>query len=152
MPSMTRWNRPSDRWQWKRDVANCSFQIILKRNGLKLLSYRLLLGRRGEKMFVVLYYSSTRLHTAELVLSRRKLSRRWKKAAHSTIGLRSRYRINPRPTRFVSGKTNECRWRPRRYRVDPWSGRREVARAVIRSSPKTLQKIYFSPLERDRDF
>ena len=31
------------------------------------------------------------------------------KTAHSTIGLISRHRINPRPTRFVAGKANECR-------------------------------------------
>ena len=29
--------------------------------------------------------------------------------AHATIGLRSRHRRNPRPTRFVSGKAGECR-------------------------------------------
>ena len=31
------------------------------------------------------------------------------KTAHATIGLRSRHRSNPRPTRFVSGKAGECR-------------------------------------------
>ena len=32
-----------------------------------------------------------------------------KKTAHVTIDLRCRYRINPRPTRFVSGKANQYR-------------------------------------------
>ena len=50
------------------------------------------------------------------------------------IGLRSRHRINPRPTRSVSGKVGERRQWPRRYQVDPWSREREVARAVLRSS------------------
>ena len=30
------------------------------------------------------------------------------KQPHATIDLRSRHRINPRPTRFVSGKADEC--------------------------------------------
>ena len=50
--------------------------------------------------------------------------------------LRSRHRTNPRPTRFVSGKAKECRWRPRRYQVDPWSRGRVVARGVLRFSPQ----------------
>ena len=33
---------------------------------------------------------------------------RWSKTAHATIGLRSRHRINPRPTRCVSGKAGEA--------------------------------------------
>ena len=32
-----------------------------------------------------------------------------KKTAHVTIGLCSRHRINPPPTRFVSDKASECR-------------------------------------------
>ena len=44
------------------------------------------------------------------------------------MGLPPRRMINPRPTRFVSGKAIECRGRPRRYDVDPSSGWREVAR------------------------
>ena len=65
--------------------------------------------------FFCKYYLFTQLHAAELVLSRWKLSARWWKIAHATIDLRSGHIINPRPTRFVSGKANECRWRPRRY-------------------------------------
>ena len=65
------------------------------------------------------------------------------KTAHVTIDLRSRHRINPQPTRFVSGKTNECRWRPQRYQVDPWSRRREVAHGVLRSSPKPKKRSIF---------
>ena len=51
--------------------------------------------------------------------------------------------INPRPTRFVSSKANECRWRPRRYQVDPWSRRRDVARGVLCSSPKPEKRSIF---------
>ena len=44
------------------------------------------------------------------------------------MGLPPRHMINPRPTRFVSGKAIDYRGRPRRYDVDPFSGWREVAR------------------------
>ena len=53
-----------------------------------------------------------------------------------TTHLRSRYRINPRSTRFVSGKASEYRWRPPKFHVEPWSRGREVARDVLRSLPK----------------
>ena len=66
------------------------------------------------------------------------------KTAHATIGLRSRHRINPPSTRLVSGKGNECKWRPRRYQVDTWSRRRDVARSVLRSSPKPEKRSVFS--------
>ena len=52
------------------------------------------------------------------------------------IDLRSQHRINPWLTRFVSGKANECRRRPRRYQVDPWSRGGVVARGVLRSCPE----------------
>ena len=65
------------------------------------------------------------------------------KTAHATIGLRSRHRINPRLTRFVSGKASGCRCRPRRHQVDPWSRGREVARDVQRSSPKPEKRSIF---------
>ena len=51
----------------------------------------------------------------------------------------------------MSGKAGECRWLLRRYQVDPWSRGREVARGVVRSSPKPEKKAYFLPSERDRD-
>ena len=92
------------------------------------------------------------LYAAESALSRWKLSTRWSKTAPATIRLRSRHRINPRPTRFVSGKGGERRWRPRRYQVDPWSRGREVARGVLRSSPKPEKRSIFLPSERDRVF
>ena len=44
------------------------------------------------------------------------------------MGLPPRHMINPRPTRFVSGKAIEYRGRPRRYDVDPSSGWRDVVR------------------------
>ena len=65
-------------------------------------------------------------------------------AAHATIDVRSRHRTNPRTTRFVVGKANENRRRPRSYHVDPLSRRREVAHGVLCSSPKPEQTI-FSP-------
>ena len=65
-------------------------------------------------------------------------------AAHATIDVRSRHRTNPRTTRFVVGKANENRRRPRSYHVDPLSRRREVAHGVLSSSPKPEQTI-FSP-------
>ena len=36
-------------------------------------------------------------------------NRQHAKTAHATKNLRSRHKTNPRPTRFVSGKANECR-------------------------------------------
>ena len=91
------------------------------------------------------------LYVAELALACWKLSTRWSKTAHATIGLRCRHRSSPRPTRFVSSKAGECRWRPRRYQVDPCSRRREVARGVLRSSPKPEKRPIFLPSERDRE-
>ena len=69
-----------------------------------------------------------------------KLSTRWSKTAPATIDLRSRHRSNPRPTRFVLGKAGECRWRLRRYLVNPW---REGARGVLRSSTKPENRPTF---------
>ena len=98
-----------------------------------------------------LWKLSTRLHMS--VLSSWKLWTRWSKTAFVTIDLRSRHSmINPWPTRLVSGKANECRWRPRRYRVDPWSRRRGVARGVIRSSPKPEEGLVFAIGEGSRNF
>ena len=61
-----------------------------------------------------------------------------------TTHLRSRYRINPRLTRFVSCKASEYRWRPPKFHVDPWSRGREVARDALRSC-----LLYTSPSPRD---
>ena len=59
-------------------------------------------------------------------------------------------RINPRSSRFVSGKANESRWRPRRYQADPWSRGREVARGVLRFLPsekdrEILSSVFYTP-------
>ena len=96
------------------------------------------------------YYLFTRLHAAEFVLSRWKLSTRWSITALATIGLRSRNRINLRPTRLVSGRASEYRWWRRKYRVNPSSRGRGIARGVLRSSPKPKKKNL--PSERDWDF
>ena len=50
----------------------------------------------------------------------------------------------------MSGKAGGCRWRPRRYHQ--WSGGREVARGVLRSSPKHEQNAYFLPWEGIENF
>ena len=73
----------------------------------------------GKSFRFAKYNLFTRMHPAKLVLSRSNLSPRRSKTARVTIDLRSRHRIYPRPTRFVSAKANECRWRTRRYQVDP---------------------------------
>ena len=52
----------------------------------------------------------------------------------------------------MSGKAGECRWRPRRYQVDPWSRGREVARGVQRSSPKPEKSPFFAIGEGSRIF
>ena len=89
------------------------------------------------------------LHEAEQhVLSSWKRTTRWSNAAHVTIDVRSRHRINPLPTRFLSGKADECRWRSRRYQVDPWSRSREVARGGLHSSPKPGKGSIFATGER----
>ena len=104
-------------------------------------------GKRGKNIlrsiFILFYYLFTLLYAVELALSRWNLSTRWSKTAHATIGLQSRHRINPRPTRFVSGKAGECRRRPRRYQVDLSSREWEVAHGVVRSSPKPEKRSIF---------
>ena len=61
-----------------------------------------------------------------------------------TAHFRSRYRINPRLTRFVSGKASEYRWRPPKFKLDPCSRGREVARDVLRSFyPNPKKKCKF---------
>ena len=52
----------------------------------------------------------------------------------------------------MSGKAGECRWRPRRYKVDPWSTGREDARGVLRSSPKPEKRSIFAIGEGSRSF
>ena len=61
-----------------------------------------------------------------------------------TTHLRSRYRINPRSTLFVSGKASENRWRPPKTHADPWSRGLEVARDVLRSLPKPEKCLFFA--------
>ena len=36
--------------------------------------------------------------------------------------------------------------------MDPWSRKGDVARGVLRSSPKPKKRVYFFPAERDREF
>ena len=101
-------------------------------------------GTREKKMFVFLGLFCSRCCTRRnLRFYVEKLSTRRSKTAHATIGLRSRHRSNPRPTRFVSGKTGECRWRPRRCQVDPWSRGREVTRGVLYALLPNLKKGLF---------
>ena len=77
------------------------------------------MGKTEKKCFLGLFvHAVARGGTCAFTL---KIVNTLIKTTHATIGLRSRHRIKPRPTRFVSGKAGECRWRPRRYQVDPWS-------------------------------
>ena len=102
--------------------------------------------KRGKNVCFFLYCLFTRLHAAEFVLSRWKLSTRWSITALATIGLRSRNRINLRPTRLVSGRASEYRWWRRKYRVNPSSRGRGIARGVLRSSPKPENWDFLSPV------
>ena len=103
------------------------------------------MGKTGKKNCLFFqYYLYTLLYEAELVLSRWKFSTRWSTTAHATIGLRSRDRINPRPTRFVSGKAGECRWRPRRYQVDPWSRGENLPAASYALLPNLKKGLFLA--------
>ena len=73
------------------------------------------------------------------------------KTGHATIDYRSQHKINPLPTRVVSGKANIGRRLPRRYQVDPRSRRREVSRGVLRSSLKPENMSFFLPPGRDSE-
>ena len=133
-----------------------SVRITVKKIGWNYVrSYRRY-GKNGENMCIIYIskmYFLLRLHAAEPVLSCWKLSTRWSRTAHVTIDLRSRHRINPRPTPFVSGKANESRWWPRRYQVDPWSRRRDVARGVLRSFSRTWKNcLVFTTVAGSRSF
>ena len=129
------------------DNGNAMFQSYLsklfkKRNRLQIRSYRRY-GEHGKKMFVFLglyVHAAVRGGTCALTL---KIVNTLVKTAHATIGLRSRHKSNQRQTRFVSGKAGESRKRTRRYQVDPWSRGREVARGVLRSSPKPERRPIF---------
>ena len=134
-----------DRWQRKRDVAKFCLQTIQKIFRQKIRSYRRY-GNNGDFFYFV--HTAARGGTCTFTL---KIVSTLIKTAHVTVDLWSRHGINPRPTRFVLGKANKCRW-PRRYQVDPWSRGREVARGVLRSSPTPEKKVYFLPSKRDRDF
>ena len=69
-----------------------------------------------------------------------------------TTHLRSRYRINPRSTRFMSGKASDHRWRPPKIHVDPWSRGGEVARDVLRSLPKPDKLLFLAIGDGSRFF
>ena len=102
------------------------------------------MNKTGGKCFFNLYLF-TWLHVAEQhVRSRWKWTTCWSTAAHVMIDLRSCRRIDPRPTRFLSGKANECWWRLRRYQVDPWSRRQKVPRGVVHFSLKQGKGSTFS--------
>ena len=66
-----------------------------------------------------------------------------KKAAHVTLDLRFRHKINLCSTRFVSGKSNGCSWQSQKYQVDPWSRGREVVGGGLRSSSKPTKNGTF---------
>ena len=68
------------------------------------------------------------------------------------IDLQSRQIINPPPTRFVSGKANEWRWRPRRYQVDPWYRGKRLPAASYALLPKLTKGPTFAIGEGSRNF
>ena len=115
--------------RWRKD---CS-QIVNLNKQLKIFAYRRC-GENGEYFhFFNLSRACTRCTFCFHVDTCRHPD---KKLAHATIDLRSWHRINPRPTRLVSGKANEYRWRSRSYQVGPWYRGQEVARGVLHSSPR----------------
>ena len=137
-------------------VCKVFFQILQEINGWIYARTAAIGKTRGKYLssividvlhYFLKLYLCMRLHATEPVLSRWKLTARWSNAAQVTIDLRSQLRTNQRPTRFVSGKANEFRWPPRRYQMDPWSRRGEVA---LHSSPKP-DFCFVSPSERDRE-
>ena len=71
-------------------------------------------------MFFCIYEEGSRLRICRLFSTHQP-----------TIYLRSRYRINPRSTRFVSGNTSG--WPPRKKHADSWCRGREVARGFLRT-------------------
>ena len=62
--------------------------------------------RGGECFFIIFVHAAARGATCVFTLN---FVNTLIKTTHATIDLRSRHRINPRPTRFMSGKANECR-------------------------------------------
>ena len=147
---------------WTHDNGNTLFQSSIPKvwffkKLLKILSYRYCgkkeKGKKNVLFFLFFFVNSAARGEFLFFSSRRtKLSNTLIKSAHATIDLRSRHRLNPRPTSLVSGKANGCRWRPRRYQVDRRSRRRELARGVIRSSPKPEKKLPFAIREGSRKF
>ena len=106
----------------------------------KIILVQPLGGKRGFFFFFFFHAGSTRRDQSFLVVNCQHAD---KKSAYATINLRPLHIMNPRSTRVVSGKVNECRWRSRRYQVNPLSRWRDVAGGVLRSSPKPEKRSIF---------
>ena len=90
-------------------------------------------GKMGKKKMFCFFQSFFFFHVVNCHHAHQQL--------HSTIDLRSRHRINQRSARFVSDKASEGG--SRRYRVDPSSRGRKVARGVLHSSPNPAKSFLF---------
>ena len=106
------------------------------------------LSRRGEVAHGVLCSSPKPEQTIlfRLGAARReegsRFFRRLFSAHQPTTHLRSRYRINPRSTRFVSGKASEYRWRPNFMWIHGLGGERLLV----------MSYALYPMSEMDRDF
>ena len=89
-------------------------------------------GKMGKKKMFCFFQSFFFFHVVIFHHAHQQL--------HSTIDLRSRHRINQRSARFVSDKASEGG--SRRYRVDPSSRGRKVARGVLHSSPNPAKSCF----------
>ena len=87
--------------------------------------------KRDGRFFVVCFLQTSRRHTFDL-------------DTQYTHGQRSSCRARP---------VNIYRWRPPKFRVDPWSRGREVARNVLRSFlPKPEKCLFFATGDGSRFF
>ena len=135
-------------------------QIFLSRLFKKEIDWRhsrtaAIYGENGEERFVlkiVFVHAAARGRICAFTL--KIVNTLIKNVSRDNGPFRSRHkRINPRLTRFVSGKASECRWRPPRYQVDPCSTGRDAAHGVLLSSPKPLKKgLFFAIGEGSRIF
>ena len=129
------WAFHLDIWSTHDHPVSCRARPLNIEDGLedtmwirRLGGERLLATTGCSRIFLSkwsLYYTS---HLFVYVVSLSQKNTAHSRTIHVTMGLLPRQMINPRPTRFVSGKAIEYRGRPRRHDVDPSSGWWEVAR------------------------
>ena len=83
-------------------------------------------------------------HAAEIDIWYWKIKTASYQIPHAMIDLRPRQKMIPRPTLVVSGQANGCVCRLNKYEVDLFSRGPEVARVVLRSSPKPDKGCIFA--------